>query len=162
MWSERERRERGRLAGAGRPGDEDEPARLLGQHLEVRRQPELAQRLDVGRDHAEGGAEHRLLEEDVDAQAADAGDLVRHVDVPLRLEDLLLLGREDPVEQLARLLAGQQLVVLECLEMTAAADDGLRSDGEMEVRRIEILHLLHESVDGERRHRRVGIGTPRG
>ena len=54
-----QRRERRRLARAGRAGDEDEPARLVGEQLDVLREPELVERPDVGRDHAEGGAEHR-------------------------------------------------------------------------------------------------------
>jgi hypothetical protein len=47
------RRERGRLTGARRAGHEDEAARLLGELGECRRHPELLERLELGRDHAE-------------------------------------------------------------------------------------------------------------
>ncbi len=90
--------------------------------IEVLRQAELHQRPDLGRDHAERGAEGRALEEDVHAEAADAGDRVGHVDVAPGLEHLLLLGREDPVEQVARVLRGEHLVVLERLELAAHAE----------------------------------------
>jgi hypothetical protein len=36
-----QRRERRRLTGAGRPGDEDEAARLVGQRVERRRDAKL-------------------------------------------------------------------------------------------------------------------------
>ena len=67
-------------------------------------QAELLERLDLVRDQAERGAERLALEEDVDAEARDARDRVREVDLAVDLEPLLLLGREDAVEQVARLL----------------------------------------------------------
>ncbi len=41
-----DRRERRRLTGAGRPGDEDETAGILGQLVKARGQAELLERLD--------------------------------------------------------------------------------------------------------------------
>ena len=89
--------------------------------------PSSDERADLGRDHPEGGAERPPLEEDVHAEAADAGDRVRHVDVAARLEHLLLLGREDPVEEVARVFGGQELMVLERLELPAARTTGFDS-----------------------------------
>ena len=47
-----QRRERRRLAGAGRAGDEHEAARLLAELVEALGQCELLERLDARRDHA--------------------------------------------------------------------------------------------------------------
>ena len=52
-----QRGERRRLARAGRPGDEHEPARLVGELVEPRRDAELLERLDLVRDEPEGGAD---------------------------------------------------------------------------------------------------------
>ena len=67
-------------------------------------QAELLERLDLVRDQPERGAERLALEEDVDAEARDARDRVREVELAVDLEPLLLLGREDAVEQVARLV----------------------------------------------------------
>src|SRR5204863_6462198 len=91
------RRERRRLARARRARDEDEAARPLRQLVQARRQAEVIERLGLGGNQAEGGAERFALEEDVDAEAGDARDRVRDVDGAPDLELLLLLGREDPV-----------------------------------------------------------------
>ena len=72
-----QRRERGRLAGAGRAGHEHDAARLLGELAHDRRQAELLDRHRLGRDQAERGAERAALEEGVDAEAADARDASR-------------------------------------------------------------------------------------
>ena len=56
------------------------------------------------------------LEVDVDAEAGEARDAVREVELPLDLEVLLLLAREDLVQQLLRVLGGQRLVLLEALD----------------------------------------------
>jgi hypothetical protein len=54
------------------------------------------------------GAHGRALKVGVDAEAREAGDRVREVDLPARLERLLLLGREDPVQEGAKLLRRQR------------------------------------------------------
>ena len=97
-----QRRERRRLARAGRAGDEHEAARLVGELVEPRGQSELVERLDLVRDQPEGGADGSALEVGVDAEAREPGDRVGEVDLPARLEGLLLLGREDPVEERPR------------------------------------------------------------
>ena len=81
-----QRGERGRLAGAGRAGHEHDAARLLGELAHDRRQAELLDRHRLGRDQAERGAERAALEEGVDAEAADAGDAVGEVELPVGLE----------------------------------------------------------------------------
>ena len=53
------RRQRRRLARAGRAGDEHEAARLVAKLVHDRRQAELLDRQDLRRDQAEGGADRR-------------------------------------------------------------------------------------------------------
>src|SRR4029450_13866258 len=83
---------RRRLAGPGRPGDQDEATRLLGERVQRGRDAELFERLDVGRDQPEGGAKRAALEEDIDAEARETRDRMREVDLAVALERLLLLG----------------------------------------------------------------------
>ena len=82
------RRERGRLARAGRPGHEHEAARLLDELVDDRRQAELLDRLDLGRDQTECGADRGALHVGVDPEAAVRRHRVREVDLPLLLERL--------------------------------------------------------------------------
>jgi hypothetical protein len=103
-------------------GDEDEAARLLGELGECRRHPELLERLELGRDHAERRAQALALEEDIHAEARDARDGVREVELALRLEVLLLLRGEDAVEQALVVLGSQLPEVLEALEASVHPD----------------------------------------
>ena len=125
--------ERRRLTGAGRTGDENEAARLLRQLVQRRRDAELLQRLDLGRDQAKGRPDRLPLEVDIDAEARQAGDRVREIELALDLEILLLLARKDPVEQLLRLLRREGVVVAHALDFSPHANDGRRPDGHMEV-----------------------------
>ena len=115
-------RERRRLTGARRARDEDEAARLLRKLVELRRQAEILERLQLGGDHAEGRAEALALEIDVDAEAREARDRVRDVDLPVDLQVLLLLGREDAVEQPLGVVSGEARELVEPLR-------GCRSGG---------------------------------
>ena len=53
------RRERRRLAGARRAGDEDEPALLFGERLDARRQAQLGEGKNGGGDHAQRHRDRR-------------------------------------------------------------------------------------------------------
>ena len=153
------RRERGRLARAGRARDEDEAARLRREVLEDRRKPELLERLQLGRDQAEGRAEALALEVDVDAEAREAGDRVGDVDLALRLEVLLLLGGEDAVEHPLRVLGAEAGELVEALEAAVDADDGLGADRDVQVRGAAHDNLLEQVVD---RSRRLSLARGRG
>ena len=84
------RRQRRRLAAAGRAGDEHQAARPLGQLADDRRQPELVEALDdLGNDAVDGG-DRAALVEDVAAEAGDAADAEREVELERFLEALLL------------------------------------------------------------------------
>ena len=66
------------------------------------RQPELLERPQLLRDVPERGRERVALEVDVHAKARETGNAVREVELAVDLELLLLLGREDAVEERAR------------------------------------------------------------
>ena len=91
------RRERGRLAGAGRAGDQHEAALFHHQVEQHRRQLQLLERRDVAAHVADDERDRAALAEDVDPEVADGAVEVREVHLQLVLE-------------LARLLLGHQLV----------------------------------------------------
>jgi hypothetical protein len=120
-----ERGEGRRLTRAGRAGDEDEPARLLAEVVEVGREPELLEALELGGDQPEGAGEALPLRVDVDSEAGEAGDRVGEVELAVDLEPFLLLARDDPVEELAGVVCCQLAQPLQALEMPTHAQRGL-------------------------------------
>src|SRR6185295_6543534 len=100
-----------------RAGYEHEAARLLRELVQRRGQPELLEGLDRLGDEAECAAERAALEVDVDAEAGEAGHAVREVELPLDLEVLLLLARQDLVQQLLRVVRHELLELLETLDV---------------------------------------------
>src|ERR1043165_5510554 len=75
-----ERGQRGGLAGAGRPGDEDDAVLELADVVELVRQSELLQRRHALGDDAQDDGVGAALGEDVDAEARLLRDGVREVD----------------------------------------------------------------------------------
>ena len=80
-----QRRERRRLARARGTRDEDDAARLLGQLVQRSRNAELLERLQLGRNQAEGRTDRLALEIDVDAEAGEPRDRMREVELPVEL-----------------------------------------------------------------------------
>ena len=139
------RGERRRLARAGRARDEHEAARRVGQLGEARGgRPSSSSVFSSSGIEPEGGAERLALEVDVHAEAREAGDRVREVELPLDLELLLLLGREDPVEQLTRVLGRRAPGTPRAARSAAHADRGRRAHAQMQIRRAPRHHLLQE------------------
>ena len=75
------RRQRGALAGAGRADDEHEAVRLVEQVGARPRRAELLERADAEGDDAQRERERAALLEGVGAEAADAGEAEREVDL---------------------------------------------------------------------------------
>jgi hypothetical protein len=73
------------------------------------------------------------------------------VDLPLDLELLLLLGREDAVEQLLGVLGREHGSPVEALELAADADRRRRPHREVEVGCAPRDHRLEEVVDRSNR-----------
>ena len=135
------RGEGGRLARAGRPGDEDEAARLAGELLEHRRQAQRLEALDLGRDVAEGGRDRAALEEAVDAEARHARDRVGEVELLLVLEPLPLRVVEDRVDDLPRLLRAERRVVVHRDDPPAHPERGREARRQVDVRGAHLDHL---------------------
>ena len=95
--------------------------------------PELLERLDLVRDEAEGRADRLPLEVDVHAEAGEAGNRMREVELALDLEVLLLLAREDAVEELLRVIRRERRVLVQALDLSTHAYDRRRPNGHMEV-----------------------------
>jgi hypothetical protein len=126
-------RQRRRLARPGWPGDQDQTTRLLGQRVQSGGDAELLESLDVGRDQPEGGAERAALEEDIDAEAREARDRMREVDLAVDLEQLLLLRGQDAIEHLVRVLGREVGDVLVPLEGSVHAHSRRRADRDVKV-----------------------------
>jgi pilus retraction protein PilT len=149
------RRERRRLTGARRSGDEHEPARVLGEGVEHLWQVQLLERLDLLRDQAEGSADRLALVVDVHAEAGNARHRVREVELAVQLEMLLLLAREDAVEERARVVRGERLEALGADDMPANPVRRRTPDRHVKVGSAERDHLLEQVVDGSQlRHGR--------
>src|SRR5690606_15454636 len=102
------RRQGGRLARAGRAGHQDQALRLLDQRAEDGRAAQVLEGQHLGGN----GAEHRrraaVLVEGVDAEARQARDLEREVDLEELLVVAALLVRHDVVDQRVQLLVVQR------------------------------------------------------
>ena len=68
------RRQRGGFAGAGRPGDQHQSARLVGQFLENIRGLEIFQRQNLGRNGPQHGRRTTILYKSIDPEAGQ----IRH------------------------------------------------------------------------------------
>ena len=66
------------------------------------------------------------------------------------LQVLLLLRRRDPVDQLPQEIRIELGEILEYLDMTATANDGLHAGRQVQVGGAERNRLLEQEVDGQR------------
>src|SRR3546814_3570010 len=99
---------RSRLARTGRAGDQDQALRLVDQLLEDPRRGQVLEREHLGRNRAEHRTRAAVLVERVDAEARQAGDLEREVDLEELLVVAALLVRHDVVHQRMDLLVVQR------------------------------------------------------
>ena len=113
--------QRGGLARAGRPGDQDEAPRLVTERVEHLGQTQVVDRLDLDGHHPEGRRQSSALEEGVHAKASHAVERVGEVHLPVGLELLALVLGEDAVDHLSGGDRVQRRVV-ESLEMAVDAD----------------------------------------
>ena len=144
-------RERGRLPGAGRAGHEHEAARATRQLVHHRRQAELVDRLQLGGDETEGGADRRALVVRVDAEAGETGDRIREVDLPVGLQPLALVVAEDRVHDLTGHRGVELGKSLERRQPASDADRGRRARGDVKVGRVA-FHHLREHLGEIKRH----------
>src|SRR5512139_659443 len=127
--------QRGRLARAGRPGDEHDAARLVRDLLEDGRAVELLQRQHLGRNRAEHRACAILLVEGVDAEACQRGDLEREVDFQRLLVHLALAVVHDVVHHSVHVLVLERRQV-DAADVAADADHRRQAGRKVQVRRL--------------------------
>src|SRR2546423_284456 len=92
--------------------------------------------------------------------AASVVDLPEPVGLALDLELLLLLAREDPVEQPARVVRHEDVVALEALDMPAHANHRRAGDRDVQVGSTARDQLLEQLIYG-RNGRHVRLPRPR-
>ena len=126
------RGERRRLAAAGRAGHEHQAARPVGERRENRRQPELAEPLDRFGDDPIHGRNRPALVEDVAAEAREAADAEREVELQRLLEPLLLRIGEHAVGEPFRLGRPESRQV-ERLQLAVDADLRRRARRQVQV-----------------------------
>src|SRR5207248_917832 len=117
--------ERGRLAGTGRAGDQDQTAVLLRQTSNARRQ---LQALEVGhdaRDDTERERDVTPLPERVDTEARQPWQLVRGVELAGRLERPHARRREDAdlLNDRLQFERAERLPAAEWLQLAVEPDD---------------------------------------
>ncbi len=158
-----QRRQRRGLARAGRARQDHETARLRRELVEGRRQTELLERADVRRDHAESSRKRLALVVGTDTEPAETSHAVREVELTVELQILLLLGRRDPVDELACEVRVEYGEVGERLDVPVYANSRMRARSHVQVRRLELDRALEKRVDRERgrwtanRRRRAGL-----
>ena len=142
------RRQRGGLTGSRRPGHQHETARPLGQRGQHLRQVQLLEAADLLGNQPVDGADRAALVEHVDAEAGQALDAEREVELERLLESLLLGVGEHAVGELLRL---RRVQVGTGQPHQVSVDTHLRRSGggDMEVR---ALHLHQRVQQFRQRH----------
>ena len=145
------RRERRRLAGAGRPGHEHEALvehREFFQHRRQRRADllELLERHDVRRNLPEHRRHAVFLIEKIRAKPRHARNFVAEIDIPRFLVRLDFDFGGDFVKHLLEALVVQRRII-HAVQFAVDAQDGRVARREMEVRCLLLEHQVEERVD---------------
>ena len=128
-------RQRRRLAAAGRPGDEDEPAGPFGERREDRRQSQILEAFDLFGNQPVDRAHRAALVEHVRAEARDASNPEREVELQRLFEPLLLRVGHDAVRELLR-LGRCQIGQLQTPQLAVNTNLRRRVDREVQVRTL--------------------------
>ena len=133
------RRERGRLARAGRAGDEHEAAMLLGQALDAFRQAQLREARHLVRDHAEGERDRAALAVAVDAEPRQALGRVGDVELAGLVEVRELRGGHvgDERERGLEVAVVERRMIREQAELAVAPEHRRLADLEVNIARTE-------------------------
>ena len=140
------RRQRGRLARAGRADHEDQAARLHDQVLEQLRQAQLFDGRDLALDRADHHADFAALLEHVDAEAAGVLHRDRHVELEVLLELRNLALVHQRIGDLLHHAAGQAGIA-ERIQLALDLDVHRGARRQEHVRRALFGHQLEEIPD---------------
>ena len=143
--------ERRRLARAGGAGDEDETPLLLGERLDSRRQMQLLEGRDGGRDDPQRHGDGAALAKDVDAESRQAFGRVGEVEISRFLKLVVALRRErgDRAEDRVEIALGQARNV-ESLDAAVAPDEGCAVELQVDVGRPEVDGTAQQRVQVHR------------
>ena len=142
------RRERRRLARAGRPGHQHQAARLVAELRDHRRQAQVLEAADLVGDRAVGGGHRAALHEDVGAEAGQALDAEAEVELQVLLEAVLLRVGEHAVGELLGLHGGQRRQVQRA-QLAVDADLRRRVGGDVQVGPPHLGHRLEQLVQAD-------------
>ena len=143
------RRERRRLSGAGRAGDEHEAAVLARELLHARRQGERLEGRDGLRNDAERERDRAALAEAVDAEARQIAGLVGDVELAVGAEGLEALrhGFRHAPQDGFELGDGQRGRAFQDVERAVTAQDGRAADLEVHVARAQFDRAGKKEVE---------------
>src|SRR5215211_1980244 len=130
------RRERGRLTAARRSRHQYQTPWLLRHVLDGLGQTELVEAFYLVRYRAERRTERAFLEVHVDPEAGGARQGIAEVELPVVLQALALVVREDVVDQLAGHVGGKRWVV-ERLDLALHAHHRRQPDRYVQVARAQ-------------------------
>src|ERR1043165_5936174 len=146
------RRQRGGLARTGGAGDQHQ---ALGQFAQLGADllghTELVEIEDLVRDRTHHPADRAALEEDVDAEAPDAGEAEAHVQLQVLLEAGDLLAVEHRVHQLLGVLRGQRLQAGQLRQGAVDAHPRRRVGGDVQIGPPALDHRAQELFHGDHR-----------
>ena len=156
------RGERRRLARARRAGDENQAARTVGEIGDDLGQVELLERLDLERNLPDDHRHAAALLEAVAAEARQAGDAEREVQLVFHLEALLLVLGQHRVGDLERVFGLEDRLDLGVLHLAVDAKLRANAGGDVQIRRAPLDDLLEEIAQVERLPGRGRRGRRRG
>ena len=144
------RGERRRLTRAGRAGQKDQPALLVGDLVDHGREHQLLGGLDLEGNGAADERDGAALHERVHAEAGHARNRVGEVHLALVPERLQLgLVREHVEEGGLGVLGPERLEALDRHQLAVLADDGRSGDLEMEVGGLRLDDCHEGGIDVE-------------
>ena len=139
-------RQAGRLAGAGRAGDEQQAARPGDEPLDRLGHADLLEGQELARNAPQHHADVAALLEDGDAETVAVGELDGEVGPALFLEFLLAAVGRDALHQAGGVVLLQRLGV-EAAQAAVVADHGRLADRDVQVAGLELDDRGQQLVD---------------
>ncbi len=140
------RGERGRLAGAGGTGDQDEALGAIRHLLDDRGQAQLVEPADLDRDDADGGGDRAALTIHVAAETGEALDAEGQIELVFLLELLLLSLVQDAIRQALRVLGHLHLELGEGGQLAVQPNLRVRPGGDVQVGGPTLDHQRQQVV----------------
>lgn len=127
-----DRGQRRAFSAARRTGYDHETPLQVGDLVKHGRQSQVGDREDLGRNDAEDGADSAVLKEEIAAEPRHSFQFIRGIEVPVLLEDVPLLGRQDFVEHLREGRIGEYRSG-RAVHLAFQPEDGRIAHGQMQI-----------------------------